>query len=280
MDAWDVPIAWNWHHVDVVIAVPVFGVSEIVEIKEPSMESDAICDRSVRRQAKTTDEHVLDRGMCQVEVVVPHDEIDSAAGRNEPPESPEDLRMSVCDQSEPLDACGNGPAARHVCLESRQVEHVAEDDNAHPGAGTAELAGEVLDETGECERRVLLVRGGTSVPGQMEIAHKDEDLVSRDRYVRVPSDFQCLRVISSSIACALPAHPSLPPDTITKELVTIGTTLVRCMAAPSSKPACAQGPSDMGLVRGHPRHGSWSSAAWFLVIRDTFRGHHQVASGW
>jgi hypothetical protein len=63
--------------------------------------------------------------MCEVKVVIPHDEVKLAAGGNEPSKSVEDLRVSVCDRSEPLDACGNGSTARHSRLESREIEHVA-----------------------------------------------------------------------------------------------------------------------------------------------------------
>ena len=154
------------------------------------MEPDVRCDRSARRESETSDEQVLDVGMGEVEVVVPHDEVELAAGRHEPAESPEDLRVSVRDQSEPLDAFADGPLGSHACLESRQVEHVAQDDKAHPRAGVAKLAGQVLDETGECWRRVVLVRG-TSAPRQMEIADEDKDLVARLSYVRVPSGTNC-----------------------------------------------------------------------------------------
>jgi hypothetical protein len=194
VDAWHVAVAWNRHHVDVVIAVPVFGVHDIVEIQEPAMEPDSRCDRSARRQSETSDEQVLDGGMGEVEVVVPHDEVELAAGRHELAESPENLGLTVRDQSEPLDAFANGPLRSHARLESRQVEHVAQDDKAHPRAGVAKLAGQVLDETGECERRIVLV-GWTSVPRQMEIADEDKDLVARLSYVRVPSGTNCLSLI-------------------------------------------------------------------------------------
>ena len=190
VDAWNVAVAWNRHGVDVVIAVPVFGVHDIVVIQEPPMEPDVRCDRSARRESETSDELVLDGGMGEVEVVVPHDEVELAAGRYEPAESHEDLRVSVDDQPEPLDAFANGPLWSHARLESRQVEHVAQDDKAHPRAGVAKLARQVLDETGDGERRIELVRW-TSVPRQVEIADEDKDLVARLRYVRVPSGTNC-----------------------------------------------------------------------------------------
>jgi hypothetical protein len=194
VDAWHVAVAWNRHHVDVVIAVPVFGVHDVGEIQEPPMEPDVWCDRSDRRESETSDEQVLDGGMGEVEVVVPHDEVEVAAGRHEPAESAEGLRVSVRDQSEPLDAFANGPIWSHARLESRQIEHVAQDDEAHPRAGVAKLAGQVLDETGECERRIVLVRW-TSIPRQMEIADEDKDLVARLSYVRVPSGTNCSSLI-------------------------------------------------------------------------------------
>ena len=83
-----------------------------------------------------------------------------------------------------------GPFWSHARLEARQVEHVAQDHKAHPRAGVAKFAGQVLDETGECERRIELVRW-TSVPRQVEIADEDKDLVARLSYVRVASGTNC-----------------------------------------------------------------------------------------
>jgi hypothetical protein len=87
-----------------------------------------------------------------------------------------------------------GPLWSHARLESRQVEHVAQDDKTHPRAGVAKLAGQVLDEPGECECRIVLV-GWTSAPRQMEIADEDKDLVARLSYVRVPSGTNCSSLI-------------------------------------------------------------------------------------
>jgi hypothetical protein len=97
VDAWDVPTAWNRHHVDVVIAVPVFGIHDIAEIQEPPMERDALRDRTLRRHSKMTDEPVLDRGMCEVEVVVAYDEVEMAAGQDEPSERLKDPPVSIRD---------------------------------------------------------------------------------------------------------------------------------------------------------------------------------------
>lgn len=122
------------------------------------MERDARGAWTQGRHSKATDEPFLDLGMCEVEIMVPYDDVEIAAGRNEPSERLEELRVSVCDRLEPLDARGNGPDARHSRFESCEIEHVAEDDKPDPGTGVAQLLAEVLDETRECERRVVLVR--------------------------------------------------------------------------------------------------------------------------
>lgn len=122
------------------------------------MERNALLARTQFRHPKKPDEPFLDRGMRQVEVVVPYHDVEIAAGRKVPPERLEDLRVSVCDRLEPLDARGNGPDARHPRIELCEIEQVAEDDKPDPRIGVTQLPAEVLDETRECERRVLLVR--------------------------------------------------------------------------------------------------------------------------
>ena len=122
------------------------------------MERDARVAWTQGRHSKATDESFLHRGMREVEIVVPYDDVEIAADRNKPPERLEDLRVGVCDRLEPLNARGNGPDARHSRVESCEIERVAEENKPDPGTCVAELRAELVDETRQFERRVVLVR--------------------------------------------------------------------------------------------------------------------------
>jgi hypothetical protein len=118
--------------------------------------------------------------------MIPDHDVEFSAGQDEPSERPEDLRMSLRNRLEPLDAGGNDPAGAHSRIESGQIEHVAQDDESNPGAHDSQLPLEVLDEPREYGRRAMLVRGRARVLRQMEVTDNDDDLAAGDRYVRVP----------------------------------------------------------------------------------------------
>ena len=65
--------------------------------------------------------------------------------------------MGDSDLVKTAEAGDDRPTARHSRLDAREIEHVAEDDQPDPSAAV-QLPGEVLDETRERDRSVVLVR--------------------------------------------------------------------------------------------------------------------------
>jgi hypothetical protein len=151
------------------------------------MDGDPPRIRILRGPSKMVDEPFLHRRMSEVEVVVPDDNVELAAGRNESSERCEELRMRLRDRPEPLDAGGNGRARTQSRIESGQIEHVSEDHESDPGTPDCHLSVEVVDETCECARRAVLVRGRLPVLPQMEVTDNNDGLAADDRYVRVPT---------------------------------------------------------------------------------------------
>jgi hypothetical protein len=152
------PTIRNRNDVNVVVAVPVLGVHNVADMQEPPVELDARRGGTQRPHSKETDEAFLDRGIREVEVVVPDDVVERAASRNEPSQRPEEHRVSICDRLKPLNARGNGPDESHTPVESCEIERIAEHDKPDPVTRVTKLLTEVLDEKRECERGVGLVR--------------------------------------------------------------------------------------------------------------------------